>query len=402
MTPDTYLTALPRGWAQHDGTLGLYLHIPFCVQKCRYCDFYSAPADDAARAAYVAALAAHLRAAAPAARDRVIDTVYFGGGTPTLLTGAQFATVMDTVRAHYDLAPDAEITAECNPVTNAEHPAEGLLAAGINRLSIGLQSANENELRLLGRLHDYRAFARTFAAARRAGFSNISVDLMLGIPDQTRESLSHTLDAVLALAPEHISAYGLRIEEHTPFFAMRDRLVLPDEDTEELLFDDLVQRLGGAGYAHYEISNFARAGYASRHNLRYWQGREYLGFGPGAHSYFHGTRFETPKSTADYISAANGGDFPATVADPHPITGREAAAEYVMLRMRLFEGLDSADFAHRFGTSFESTYGPLDRLLAGGFLTKHGTRFAFTERGMRVSNAILSDWLDFGTDEEEL
>ena len=392
---DGYLAALPHGREQNDGTLGVYIHVPFCVQKCRYCDFYSAQADPAARAAYVAALAAHLRAAAPAARDRVIDTVYFGGGTPTLLTGAELALLIDILHAHYDLAPDAEITAECNPVTAADGMAEGLLQAGFNRLSIGLQSANEHELRLLGRLHDYRAFESTFTAARRAGFANISVDLMLGIPDQTRESLSHTLDAVLALAPEHISAYGLRIEEHTPFFAIRERLTLPDEDTEELLWNDLLQRLGAAGYAHYEISNFAREGYASRHNLRYWQGREYLGFGPGAHSYFHGTRFETPKSTARYISAVNGGDFTALIADPHPLSAHEAAEEYVMLRMRLAQGLDAADFAHRFGTSFEEAYGPFDRLIAGGFLTKRGSCYAFTERGLRVSNAILSDWLDF-------
>lgn len=392
---DGYLAALPHGWEQNDGTLGLYIHVPFCVQKCRYCDFYSAQADPAARAAYVAALAAHLRAAATNARGRIVDTVYFGGGTPTVLTGAELALLMQTVRAHYDLARDAEITTECNPVTNADGMAEALLQAGFNRLSIGLQSANEHELRLLGRLHDYRAFESTFTAARRAGFTNISVDLMLGIPDQTRASFSHTLDAVLALAPEHISAYGLRVEEHTPFYAIRKQLTLPDEDTEEQMQEDLQHRLGAAGYTHYEISNFARAGYASRHNLRYWQQRAYLGFGPGAHSYFHGTRFETPKSTARYISAVNGGDFTALVADPHPLTAHEAAEEYVMLRMRLTEGLDTTDFTHRFGISFAQAYGPFDRLIEGGFLIRHGTRYAFTERGLRVSNTILSDWLDF-------
>ena len=176
---------------------------------------------------------------------------------------------------------------------------------------------------------------------------------------------------------------------------------LPDEETEELLWQDLLHQLAKAGYAHYEISNFARAGFVSRHNLRYWQSREYLGFGPGAHSYFRGMRFETPPNTAAYLDAAREGAFAATIAATHTITEREAREEYVMLRMRLQTGVDGADFEHRFGTSFETAYGPFDRLLQGGFLTKNGTRYAFTEKGWRVSNAILSDWLDFETQEED-
>ena len=193
--------------------LGLYLHIPFCLQKCNYCDFCSAPASAETRAAYVEALCAHLRALAPAARDYTVDTVYLGGGTPTLLCAKDFSQILDTVRAHFTLLPQAEISSECNPVTGAEALFYGMREAGVNRLSIGLQSVHEQELQLLGRLHSFADFESTFAAARRAGFDNISADLMFGIPAQTAESFAQTLQTLCDLSPEHISAYGLRVED---------------------------------------------------------------------------------------------------------------------------------------------------------------------------------------------
>ena len=376
--------------------LGLYLHIPFCVQKCRYCDFHSAPADKGARTAYVRALCRHLEAVAPTADGMTVDTVYFGGGTPTLLDAADFKAILDTVRGHFALEAHAEITAECNPITNADGMMEGLRAAGVNRLSIGLQSANEGELRLLGRPHGFAEFLSTYEAARRGGFDNISVDLMFGIPDQTVESFGVTLDTVIGLAPEHISAYGLRIEEGTPFYGMRKRLALPDEDTENEMAALAADRLGQAGYEHYEISNYAKKGKRSRHNMRYWLGEDYLGFGPAAHSYFCDTRFEAAPDTAAYMSAVERGDFAALRQNAMRIEGKEKMDEYVMLRMRLFDGIELADFERRFGKSFEAQYGSTEALQKGEFLIKNGGRLAFTERGMWVSNAILSDWLDFG------
>ncbi|MBQ8356766.1 MAG: radical SAM family heme chaperone HemW [Clostridia bacterium] len=376
--------------------LGLYLHIPFCVRKCRYCDFYSAPTDKGARTAYVRALCRHLAAVAPDLRDYTVDTVYFGGGTPTLLDSGDFQSILDTVRGCLSLERDAEITAECNPVTNAAGLMEGLLCAGVNRLSIGLQSTHEGELKLLGRPHGYGEFLSTYSAARQAGFDNISVDLMFGIPDQTVRSFGQTLDAVTALSPEHISAYGLRIEEGTPFYRMRQELTLPDEDAEAEMAEMVAARLTAAGYAHYEISNYARAGLRSRHNMRYWLGEDYLGFGPGAHSYLRGVRFETAPDTAAYLLAVERGDFESLRQNPVPIAGKEQKDEYVMLRMRLFDGVELADFSHRFGTSFEKEYGDVTPLVQGGFLVKTPHRIAFTEKGMRVSNTILSDWLDFG------
>lgn len=377
-------------------TLGLYLHIPFCARKCNYCDFCSARESADTRRAYVSALVAHLAATAPRAGDRVIDTVYFGGGTPTMLSPADFSRIMDTVRACFTLSPHAEITTECNPVTYTDGLFEGLLAAGINRVSIGLQSTNAKELSLLGRLHTADDFYHTLAAARRAGVANISADVMFGIPAQTPRSFAETLAVLCDLSPEHISAYGLRIEEGTPFHAMRDTLPLPHEDAEAEMAEYVATYLPSRGWARYEISNYARDGMESRHNLRYWQGEEYLGFGPAAHSFFEGVRYETPADTAAYIAAVTRGDTDSLVSDPHVLTAHELREEYTMLRLRLARGIDKADFSHRFGISFEDAYGDLSPLLAGGFLKSDNGRIAFTARGMQVSNTILSDLLDFG------
>jgi len=380
---------------KHSPTLGLYLHIPFCVGKCRYCDFYSAPAGRRMQERYVAALVSDLIATAPKAQAYTVDTVYIGGGTPTLLSGESLALLLDTVRAHYRLLPCAEITVECNPTTLTDGLFECLAAAGVNRVSIGLQSASEHELQALGRPHGYGEFVRTYRAARAAGIKNISVDLMFGIPHQTRDSLQSTLDAVLALAPEHISAYGLRVEEGTPFFAVREELPIADDDTVADMQEQIAAVLTRAGYLHYEVSNYAKKGYCSRHNMRYWLGAPYLGLGPAAHSYFEGVRTAVLPDTAAYIAAQEQGRG-ACICESHEIGSHEAQEEYVMLRMRLFEGIDEADFAARFGVELEKAYGPFDKLLSGGLLRREDGRIAFTERGMYVSNAILSDWLDFG------
>ena len=376
--------------------LGLYLHIPFCVQKCKYCDFYSAPSDAATRTAYVDALIDHLSFEGKRLGAYTVDTVYFGGGTPNLLDGKDFTRILDTVKGCFRLEADAEITAECNPVAGDAEKLRAMREAGVNRLSIGLQSANENELLLLGRPHGYGEFLDTFRAARAVGFENISVDLMLGIPAQTSESLQSTLEKIVALSPEHISAYGLRIEKHTPFWGMRDKLPLPDEDSEEEMIAHTVAYLGANGYRHYEISNFCKQGFPSRHNLRYWLSAPYLGVGPGAHSYLGGERFDTPANTLAYVAAIREGRFADLYQNITRIAGKEAMDEYVMLRMRLAGGLDVTDFKRRFGCFFYEQYNIDPALIDGGFLERTDAGFAFTERGMRVSNAILSDWLDFG------
>lgn len=376
--------------------LGLYLHVPFCVQKCRYCDFCSAPADKGARTAYVRALCRHLEVEASALSHRRVDTVYLGGGTPTVLDGEELATILHTVKGCFALKEDAEITVECNPVTGAEPLLRRLREAGVNRISIGVQSAVAEELKLLGRPHGFGEVTEVFAAARRAGFENISADVMFGIPAQTVQSFSQTLEAVLELSPTHISAYGLRIEEGTPFYGMQKSLPLPDEDAEAEMAERVAARLRSAGYEHYEISNYAKSGYRSRHNMRYWLGADYLGFGPGAHSYLDGERFETARDRAAYVLAVERGDFGGLRQNRTLIRGKELQDEYVMLRMRLSDGVDLADFRRRFGLTFEQAYGDTSRLEGAGLLYKNEKRIVFTEQGMRVSNAILCEWLDFG------
>lgn len=347
------------------------------------------------QSSYVEALIRELAHRAPKARGMRVDTVYIGGGTPTLLPQAELARLLDTVRERYVFDPLAEITVECNPFAAPEGIFECLYAAGVNRLSIGLQSASERELAVLGRLHDLAAFERSFLAARAAGFQNINVDVMMGIPYQTRESLQETVRHVLSYAPEHISAYGLRVEEGTPFYRERHTLAFADDDTVADMQLATAKTLGLAGYEHYEISNYARAGYRSRHNMRYWYCLPYLGFGAAAHSYFEGVRYEAPRDTAGYIAAVAAGDFDALCQNAHTVSATEAREEYVMLRMRLFEGISEAEFSARFGATFESLYGDTERLQKNGLLTREKGRIAFTEAGMYVSNAILSEWLDF-------
>ncbi len=376
--------------------LGLYIHIPFCLRKCNYCDFCSAVSDDDTRTAYIAALCQQLATVAPGADGMDVDTVYLGGGTPTLLDPLQLATILNTVRTHYAVVQDAEITVECNPVTNTRGLFEGLRTAGFNRLSIGLQSIHEKELSLLGRLHTFDDFKATFAAARAAGFDNISADVMFGIPAQTPDSFRQTLHTLADLGPEHISAYGLRIEPGTPFYKKRDTLPLPCEDAESEMAELVSDLLPTLGYERYEISNYAKRGFSSRHNLRYWLGADYLGFGPGAHSFFRGTRFETSPDTVAYLAAAEKGAFDTLFTNHHTPDAHELREEYVMLRMRLCEGVEKADFEKRFGKSFSACYGDLSPLIRGGFLTETDTHVAFSARGMQVSNAILCQWLDFG------
>ncbi len=371
--------------------LGLYLHIPFCRSKCLYCDFCSFPrADEARMKEYVLALCRDLRAYAPACREYTVDTVFLGGGTPTTLPAHLLEEVMGEIYKNYHVAPDAEITAECNPVTGERELFSRMRAAGINRLSIGLQSAHLKELKALGRLHDFDTFSACFADARAAGFENISVDVMSGIPHQTPESRRETLQKVLALAPEHISSYDLIIEEGTPFFKKQDTLPLPDEDAARRMYLEGIDALSQNGYAQYEISNFARAGYESRHNLKYWNCDEYLGFGVAAHSDFGGVRFGNSRDIDAYLA---GRDITEERSTPDKA---ERINEYVMLRFRLCEGVDVTAFENRFGVSFEGTYGKkLAPFIASELVRREGGRYFLSPEGMLVSNAILSQILDF-------
>ena len=374
-----------------DTSLGLYLHIPFCLQKCRYCDFCSFPAQGKeTKHAYVQALCRELEASAIKAADHTVDTVFFGGGTPTCLSTADLVALCDHIRRHYRLARDVEWTSEANPATVDEGKLRAMREAGINRISLGMQSANENELALLGRVHRPPDMYAAAEALQKAGFQNWSLDLMFGIPAQTAESFARSLDEAIALAPTHISAYSLQIEEGTPFYRERDTLPLPDEDAEAAMATLLYQKMAEAGYHRYEISNFARPGFESRHNLRYWRMRNYLGFGIAAHSCFAHERFYNREGLADYIK------------DPLGMREREetltaTAREYetVMLGLRLSAGIDDDAFETAFGYGFFEKYGArLAPFLAAGLARREGKKTCLTADGMALSNAILAKILE--------
>lgn len=371
--------------------LGLYIHIPFCRSKCLYCDFCSFPRPDADRMeSYVTALCRDLSSRAADAATYTVDSIYLGGGTPTILPARLLVKILETVFAHYRIAPNAEITAECNPATGDHDTFDQMRRVGFNRLSIGLQSALDNELRALGRLHSFSDFEKTFLEARNAGFDNISADVMSGIPHQTPESYLQTLERLCALSPEHISAYGLTVEDGTPFGRMGSRLILPDEDAARQMYLEGIALLAKKGYSQYEISNFSKTGYESRHNLKYWNCEPYLGFGPAAYSDFGGVRFGNSRELDAYIEGRNICD------DAEPPSPNDRMNEYVMLRMRLVAGVDENDFEARFGVSFENTFGKrLSTYLSGGFVRKTAHGWSFTPSGMYVSNAILSEILEF-------
>lgn len=352
---------------------GLYLHIPFCDGKCAYCDFYSRKPRAREIDKYLVALKAETEKWGGLC-DRPFDTVYIGGGTPSLL-GDRIIGLTEAVRRNFDIVPDAEITAEMNPTSAGKEFLTAAKAAGVNRLSVGLQSALDEELARLGRRHSADDAAETVAVARDIGFDNISLDLMIGLPQSTLKTLEQSLDFVQNLLPEHISAYILKIEDGTPL-SRRAGLEMPDDDAvaEQYLF--MCERLETAGYKHYEISNFAKDGYESRHNLKYWRTEEYLGIGPSAHSFLGGKRFYYPRDLNAFLNA------PCTVDDG---LGGDME-EHIMLALRLSDGFDFKDYPEVLPF--------LRKLCTVGFGTLSHTRFSLNNRGMAVSNSVITEILE--------
>ena len=366
-------------------SLGIYVHVPFCLKKCNYCDFCSFSGSvEKLGEAYVNEIIRRIRSFAQSAQPYVVDTVYFGGGTPSLLPSRLTKKLIDTINSTFHISDSAEITLECNPATADYEKLFALRNMGFSRLSIGLQSALDSELALLGRAHTKEDFVNCFEDARRAGFENISVDLMYGIPEQTLESLEHSAKFVTSLSPEHISAYGLMIEEGTDFYHRRDTLIVADDDMQAQMYSLLCKLLENDGYSKYEISNFARDGFESRHNLRYWQGLEYLGFGVAAHSYFEGKRFGNSR---DIISFLDGRDI---TEECQSISENEKRREFVMLGLRLVKGISKAEYFQRFGRQLERDF-HFERYAQAGFMTNNDDSIAFTEKGFLVSNAILAE-----------
>lgn len=368
-------------------SLGIYIHIPFCLKKCRYCDFCSlADKDTAYMSQYVDQLCRRMSEFALKAKEYIVDTVYFGGGTPSLLPVGQIERIMNTLR-RYDVSPNTEITLECNPATANKQYFQKLRATGINRLSIGLQSAHDSELKLLGRAHTASEFVTCFEDARAAGFDNVSADLMYGIPDQTMDSFAASIDLLASLSPEHISAYGLAVEEGTYFHKHLDELRLADDDIQAEMYCMMDDRLSSHGYEKYEISNFSKKGRESRHNLRYWQGLEYLGFGVAAHSYFDGRRFGNSRDISAFM---RGEDI---TEESYIIDNDEAKREFVMLGLRLSRGICLSDYKKRFGADLLEVYPQISQYIGDGFIKLENDRVFFTQKGFLVSNALLSDML---------
>lgn len=364
--------------------LGLYVHIPFCRQKCSYCDFYSLAHSEEKMDDYTAALVHHLEEVAPQAAAHQVDTVYVGGGTPSYLGEKRLCAILKTIRKRYDVARNAEITLEANPDSACDVKAlKALRRAGFNRISLGVQSADDGLLQRIGRIHTFEQVKTAVAAARKAGFDNLSMDVIYGLPGQTMAQWEDTLSALLSLSPQHLSCYGLKVEEGTPLWQRRQQETFPDDDQQAEMYLYAVAMLAENGFEQYEISNFARRGYASRHNLKYWHMDEYAGFGPGAHSDMGGVRFAYVRDMDRYIR----GQLLLSESEDGATLARDF--EYVMLSLRTAEGIDRRYFE----TVYRQRFDPMETLLrryeTAGLAQRTEKGWRLTPRGFLVSNAII-------------
>ena len=369
--------------------LELYIHIPFCVQKCQYCDFLSGPSDQETRDRYIKALRAEIQAVQGVEAYEIVS-VFIGGGTPSVLKAEAIASIMETIQKKFCFSPDAEITIESNPGTVDLAKLNAYRETGINRLSLGLQSTDSKELRMLGRIHTYEEFLQSYQWAREAGFQNINIDLMFAIPGQTGEAWRAHLRQVAELKPEHISAYSLIIEEGTPFAECE--LDLPDEDTEYQMYEDTAGILAEYGYQQYEISNYAKKGRACEHNIGYWIGREYLGLGLGSSSLIDHSRFHNKNDMKKYLENCSS---PALLREEtEPLTKENQMEEFMILGLRMTAGVSEEDFQNRFKISIDTVYGEiLNKYSSEVYLIRENGRIFFSRKGISVSNMILAEML---------
>ncbi len=361
---------------------GIYVHIPFCRTKCPYCDFYSFKGDEKQKDSYLKAVLLCLKGYSDKAL--MVDTVYFGGGTPSVFGGERIERIISYIRENFDLQEEAEITVECNPSSTDEAFVRAVKRAGVNRVSMGMQSAVDKERKMLGRPSGREDIKRAVNLFKNEGIDNISLDLMLGVPYQTMESLDESIGFILSLGVKHISAYMLKIEKGTPFEKDEESLSLPDEDTVADMYLRTSERLRKEGFIHYEISNFALEGFHSRHNTRYWKCEDYIGIGPSAHSCYKGKRFYYSRSYVDFISGKE------------PLSDGEGGSEeeYIMLALRLKEGLDGEKFREKYGRDLdESVFLKAKKYEKNGLLKIEGDKIHLTDEGFLLSNSIISDLL---------
>lgn len=371
-------------------SMELYIHIPFCAKKCDYCDFLSGLAGSEQQKAYTEALLAEI-SAVEEGKGRSVSSVFIGGGTPSLLDESFIERILDKINEKFHIEKDAEITMEANPGTlQKEEKARVYRSAGINRLSLGLQSADDKELKTLGRIHTFRQFLETYDLARKAGFDNINVDLMSAIPDQTCEGWIRNLRTVASLSPEHISAYSLIVEEGTPF-AGRE-LNLPDEDAEYQMYEDTAAVLGEYGYEQYEISNYAKKNFECRHNVGYWKRTDYLGLGLGSASLWGDYRFSNTRSMEKYLKYSA---FPEKIRNFEPVlTQKDKMAEFMFLGLRMTKGIEKREFEEDFGYPVEQIYGDVIRKYTDmELLDEKNGRIFLTRKGIHVSNGVMAEFL---------
>ena len=373
--------------------LGLYIHIPFCRCKCDYCDFYSLAGREERMDACQKALLTHIKETAPQAKGYVVDTIYFGGGTPSLYGPKRVKELLSCIRRRFEVAGNAEITLEANPDSADKKRMRAYRRAGVNRVSLGMQSAHDDELSALHRPHTFQQVQEAVEAIRGAKIKNLTLDLIYGLPGQDMARWRDTVEKALALRPEHLSCYGLKVEEGTPLQARVDRGErLPDDDLQADMYLWMVARLEAAGYHQYEISNFARPGFQSRHNLKYWLTRPYLGFGPGAHSDFGGRRFSFLRDLDGYIDGVLGGK-PILDSDDL-IPKRERSGEYLMLRLRTTRGIEEWEYRREYFMNFDPIEAKLAEYEHNGWAARDGHRWRLTPIGFLLSNQLIGELLE--------
>ena len=384
---------MPLITRKNKAPLGIYIHVPFCRSKCQYCDFYSLTTkDDKLMDSYLDAMTRHIKESGALAPNHKVDTIYFGGGTPSFFGADGMATLLTAVRRYFDVANDAEITFEANPDSVSDKLLRRLRAEGFNRVSLGVQCDDDAILQKIGRPHNYAQAVTAVERIRRAGYRNLSLDLMYGLPGQTLDGWEATLRRVLTLNPDHISCYGLKVEERTPLYDYKDACNLPDDDMQADMYLLAVEILRSKGYRQYEISNFAKKGLVSKHNMKYWTGGEYLGFGPDASSDFGGKRFTMVRDLLAYIDGIkNKGQV---ISELQEIPLRERAGEFLMTRLRTADGIDPQEYERKYLLPFAPLEAALQRFAQQRLAAKRSDGcWHLTAEGFLVSNSILSDLL---------
>lgn len=378
-----------------DKEIGIYVHIPFCVRKCGYCDFLSFAAEDDGMERYTRALLTEIREWEEELSAYRIVSVFFGGGTPSILKPDLFCRIAEGMKQYlpWKDKEEPEVSIEGNPGTLTAQKVRLYRSLGVNRISLGLQSADNGLLKLLGRIHTYEDFRTSYDLVREAGFGNVNVDLMSGLPGQSLEQWLNSLRVTADLMPEHISAYSLMIEEGTPFFAKyRDQSSLPDEETERQMYEQTKVLLRERGLYRYEISNYAKPGFECRHNIGYWRRREYLGLGLGASSFFQGRRWRNTDSFAEYVRDSR--DRKKIRREEEVLTRKDSMEEFMFLGLRMCEGVSEGKFMKEFGVAMESVYGAaINKLERGGLIQRTGEGIVLTEKGINLSNPVLAEFL---------